>query len=205
MYFAAFGDVSGHADLFRRAILDAQERGILTFLQTGNLVVGGDQPEECLGLAREFGVHVVRGMDEWKLARFEKKRQNFQARLDHESFAALARAAEKLSPKSLEVLEDLPRTAMIEREGVSVLLCHGSPLSERDVIEETTSFMRLQRYREARPADVIVAGGAEKAFDRWVDQCLFVNAGKLSASDDRAQYVILNTDSDPWAVERVVI
>ena len=205
MYFAVFGDVSGNAPLFRRALLDAQERGIMTFLQTGNLVVGGQEPEECVDLVREFAVLLVRGAAEWQLVRFEKKRRHFEARLDAEVFAALERASAGLAPASIELLEDLPRTAMIEREGVAILLCHGSPLSERDRIDETTPVMRLQRYREARPAQVIIGGGAHEPFHRWVDQCLFVNAGKLDGGDGRAQYVILNTDSDPWNVERVVV
>lgn len=177
----------------------------MTFLQTGNLVVGGGEPEECVNLTREFGVRLVRGTTEWQLARFEKKRRHFEARLDADVFAALESTSTALAPASIELLEDLPRTALIEREGVAILLCHGSPLSERDRIDETTSVMRLQRYREARPAQVIIGGGADQPFHRWVDQCLFVNAGKLDAGNDRAQYVILNTDSDPWTVEQVIV
>jgi len=200
MLFAAFGGLNGHLNPFRRALFHGEEAGIMTFLQTGDLVVGGPQAAETLALAEEKGVVFVRGKTDWTLARFEKKRRQFEVRLAPEDFAAYEQAAADLAPAELERIAKLPRTRMLSLDKVEVLLCHGTPMSEREILEEDTPLVRFQRCREERPADIIVCGGAAAPFTRWVGETLFVNCGSLSADGESAVYAAINTDDKPWQV-----
>jgi len=205
MLFAAFGDISGHAGPLRRALFHAEEAGIMTFLQAGNVAVGGPEPEKVLQILAQSPVIGVRGDTDWTLARFEKKRSTFEKRLDPSEFAAYELAANSLTSSSVEWLDKLPRTRQLSLENISVILCHGTPMSEREVLEADTPLSRLQRCREARPAQIIVCGGAARPYSRWVDDTLFVNCGRLTEDGETATYVTISTDDSPWAVRIVEV
>lgn len=201
MYFAALGDVNGNARALRAVLDDVADQGILTVLQTGNVVLGRGEARQVLALLRERRVTYVQGVKDRAVLRFRRKEAQLRNRHAGASVEFLAAAYEALSGESIESLRRLPARLELVIEDLSILLCHGSVSNPSDVLDGETSLMKLERQREAAPVDIVVCGGAPAPFARRVQDTLFVGPGWVDHAPGLARYSIVDTEQAPWVVE----
>ncbi len=197
MLIAALGDVNGHANALKAVLAFVMNEGILTVVQTGNLA-GEGGGDTVITLLEGCEARVAQGeMDRLHL-RFEQKREQLKKKLSQEEFDALSKAHEQLSSASLEYLRGLHKRVEFQVDGVHMLLCHGSPTSQADILDKDTPLTRMQRQRESVEARLIVSGGAAQAFSRQIEDTLFVGPGPLLARPGQAQFTLIDTDAHPW-------
>jgi len=197
---AALGDVAGNFAALEAALVDIEDAGILTVVQTGNVVgeVGGDAALRSL---RERGVVLVQGLHDRQVARARRpsRRTLLLRKLGEETFETLQRLHDSLPRDTVEFLARLPHMHTMTVDGFGIVVCHGSISRVTDRIDATTPLERLRRQREMAPADVIVCGGSPAPFSRLVDGTLFVGPGPLcgAVGDDDACYTVIDLDSEP--------
>jgi putative phosphoesterase len=79
-----------------------------------------------------------------------------------------------------DVLERFEPTVTLDVDGIGpVLLCHGSPRSDTEMITQITPAERLQPILADVAEDVIVCGHTHHQFDRVVGGKRIVNAGSV--------------------------
>ncbi len=201
MLFAVLGGPHGNAAALDAALADVAAQGIHSVLCTGNLAVGGDQPNGVIDRMRERRVTCVQGESDRLVVRALRKAASMKERLGDERFDAIARAHEALTSVNLEFLRALPRTRTLPVETVGLFLCHGTVSSQSDEIAEDESIERFRRQREAANTEIIVCGSDGNPFIKWIDQTLFVNPGSLDAGEHAAHYIMINTDAEPYRAE----
>ena len=206
MIFAAIGDIDGHLDALEAAFRHIGEAGILTVAQTGNIVAGGgERGADALALLRERGAVVVQGRRDRQTVQLLRKRAALERALPREEFDALCRAHESLRGGDLEYLRGLPRERRLTVEGLGLYICHGAPASARDVLSADTPRSRLERQREAVPADCIISGGSAEPFHHEVGGTHMVGPGWLCAGPGRARYAVIDSEAAPWRVSFVEV
>ncbi|MDZ4859599.1 MAG: metallophosphoesterase family protein [Candidatus Hydrogenedentes bacterium] len=200
MLIAVIGGIHGYAGALEAALARIAAQGIHTVLCTGNVAVGGPNPNEAIGLLRDCRVTCVQGASDRLAVRALRKAESMKARMSEEDFGALQRAHDVLTSANLEFLRSLPRSRTIEIEEFSLYLCHGTVASQADSLHEGDSADRFRRQREAANTDIVVCGSDGPAFTRWIDQTLLVNPGTL-ATDDGASFYLVNTEAEPFNAE----
>jgi predicted phosphodiesterase len=87
---------------------------------------------------------------------------------------------DQLEDRHREYIAGLPGQIELEVDGIgSVLLCHGSPRSDEEMILTTTPDEWLREMLEDVEADLVVCGHTHMQFDRRVDRWRVVNAGSV--------------------------
>ncbi len=202
MLMAAIGDIRGNLPPLEAVLAALSERKIQTVVHTGNTVVGHDFGGSILTRLDAFGAVSVQGAEDRQAARFYKKRTSISKRLDAQQVEDLARAQDTLSSVQIERIAALPPRRLLKVDGVRVLLCYGSPGSQRDVLAADSPIAKFERQREIEVVDIIVCGGAPSFFRRRVGGTLFVGPGPLVCKEGVAAYTLLSTETEPWEVSR---
>lgn len=192
MQFAVLGDVCGSVNLLAAALDAVAEEGLQCVVCTGNLAVGDAFDPEVFGALRGAAVRCVQGATDRALIRFGRKGG---------ADAALAHVHARVASADIEWLRALPKRQDLTLDGVSVLVCYGSPSNPAELLEADSVLARFRRQREAFPSDIVVCGGAAAPFARWVDGTLFVSPGPLDAGGNRARWTRVDTSATPWSAE----
>lgn len=205
MIFAAIGSINGNRNALESALDAIAETGIQTILHTGDAIMGGDGGNEVIALLEKHGVICVQGNKDRMVVRYSRKQETLDRKVDEALLPALREAHEYLSSQNLERLRDWRKTRQFIVEGLTGIVCHGSPGNPREVITADTPVAKLKRQREITRSDIIVSGGTEDFFTRHVDGALFVAPGSLTAVEGFASYALISTEVTPWnaTLERV--
>ena len=197
MFFAVTGDIESNFSGLEKILTTLDEAGIHRVLHTGNACTAPEKAHECLALLRKRDVLCVQGVKDKRIARSQRRLE----REPSETWPLDAYAA--LSSDDIEYLACLPRTRRFTEEGIRILLCHGAINSPSLILSADTPRAVLLRQREIADADIVVCGGAAAPFTRHVDGVFFVCPGPLTCADNRARYLLVNTETTPWSAECV--
>lgn len=205
MIFAALGSINGNKIALERALDTIADAGIQTILHTGDAVVGGPDGNEVIALLEKYDVTCVQGNLDRVVVRYARKQDTLDRKVDESLLPALRETNERLSSQNLEILRDWRKTRTFNVEGLSGIVCYGSPGNPREIIDADTPLAKLKRQRELSLADIIVSGGCDDFFVRHVDGALFVSPGSLVAEPGFASYALISTEDSPWeaTLERV--
>ena len=174
---ALMGDVHANASALR-AVLDAMAgAGLTAGVCTGDLVMRGDQPEECVAALCELGWPCVMGNTDRKVA---TRPRRDPAHPKAGRVGSRAWSTNQLSAASLHYLAALPLVARVSLRGATVVVMHGSPDDPRAAVERDTSERTLRRLvKELGHPDCIVSGHTHEPLVREAAGCLFVNPGSV--------------------------
>lgn len=202
MIIAALGGVSGNLPALEAVLSHIDRAGIHIVVNTGDTLVGGPNPNESWERLEKREVLSVQGELDRQALRVVRKADSLPQRVSPALLAALQFAHEKTLSKNLEKISGLPRRRIFTVDGLSVCLCHGTPASQSEGLEEQDDPSRFRRQREFANVHVIVAGRTPHAFSRMVDDTLFVNPGRVgTGKPGLAHYAIISTEEHPWKVD----
>ena len=202
MIFAAIGDIRGNVNALQCVMDTVMQEGIQTVVNTGDNVVGHASPHEVIEVLCRESIAGVQGEYDRLLGRWVRKRASLRERLPEADFKALERAYEQCSSRDLEYLASLPSRLSLAFDGVSIELCHGALTGPSDRLGPKDDPALFRRQRELTAAQIIVCGHGEEAFALQIDDTLFVNPGSVGmASDGRAHYAVISTETEPWHAE----
>ncbi len=167
MRVAALFDVHGNLPALEAVLAEPDFAGA-DLLLCGGDTVAGLFPRECLELLWNFGDRLV------------MVHGNGERAVVARDGEANAWCADQLSDDQLGRLAALPTTATVEVDGLgTVLLCHGTPRSDEDIVTLVTPDERLAGILAGVEADLILAGHTHSQIDRTVAGIRWVNAGSV--------------------------
>ncbi len=171
---AALYDIHGNLPALEAVLEDVSEARPDIVLIGGD-IVPGPMPRETLELLLELADEVVfiRGNADRELAS--------GTRSDDDPWAERARwTAEQMTSEQLDLLAGLPKTVVLEVEGLGpVLFCHGSPRSDEEILTRATPPERLSDVLAGVEQRIVVCGHTHVQFDRIVGGVRLVNAGSV--------------------------
>ena len=204
MLIAVIGDVHGNLPALEAVLMEIDDAGIQTIVNTGDCVVGHPWPNEVIDMLRARSVATVQGESDRLAARFERKKARIEREIPPDILVRIRETHEATNSGNLEFLAGLPRVSHLTVDGIAVCLCHGTPQGQGDALYENAEIRVYRRLREAANADIIVCGRTHLAFSRIVDNTLFVNPGAVGVSADGrrvAQYATISTEAEPWEAQ----
>jgi len=201
MYLAAIGDIHGNLPAFQAVLADIDNTGIQTIVNTGDTVAGHPWPNEVVELLRERNIPSVQGEHDRRVVHFLRKKQTLRRKLPEPEFETLRHAHEMLHSQNLEFLRGLPRQRALHIEAIDICICHGTPTSQAETLDENAPEAKFKRVRELTNARLIICGATHRPFSRIVDGALFVNPGAVGFGPrgaNMATYAVVDTEVEPW-------
>lgn len=180
MRVAALADIHGNGEALRAVLADLdQQGGADRLLVLGDVVLLGPDPGEVVALLMARGGVGVRGNTDrflldtdWQA--FEP--QNEEERADQ---ALCMWALERLDEQAQDWLRALPFQRELELGGQRLMLVHGSPRSDTDVLRADTPDETVRAMIADTQADVVLYGHTHQPLDRTVDGVRLINPGAV--------------------------
>lgn len=200
MKVAIIGDV--HANLPALEAILAHARGLHVeeIWNVGDTVGYGAFPEEVVQRLQQERVTSILGNYDLKVLQFPNNQSKFQKTKRLEKYLAFQFAYEHLSEASRLYLKSLPEEIWLDIQGRQILLVHGSPASNEELLSMDTPKRRLKELTKlaeknsGRHLDLLIFGHSHQPFARRVGEVWFINPGSVGRPDDgdpRASYAIL--------------
>ena len=192
-------DIHGNLHALKAVIQDAEQRGISTFLNAGDLTGFGAFPSEVIQLLNSKKTLSVTGNFDVEVLGKAKK-SNGERKL------ALRYARKELTKQCENYLRGLPAKIILETTGKKLLLVHGSPESIDEHICKDTPAKRLKELGKMAQADIVIIGHSHEQFLRETNGVSFINPGSVGRPyDENPQAAYAIVAFNPLSVEFVRI
>lgn len=204
MRLAFFGGIYNNYLALEAAIQDAKEKGAQELFCLGDLGAFGPHPNRVFPLIHEHNVVCIQGnyddsignqLDDCQCG-YTDPSDNYFAQISYDYTLA------NTSSENREFLRSLPKELRLSRDGLCLLLCHGSPRRTNEFLwESSTSDAFLYRQLETNACDVILATHTGLHWRRQLPgDRAFVNVGVIGrpANDGNTNvwYTMLKTGDD---------
>ena len=205
MRIALIGDIHANLPALEAVLAHAREQGIRRVWNVGDILGYGPFPDEVAQLLRkDEDIVSILGNYDRKVLRFKKKQEKWEKSKDPDKYLAFEWAYEHLSKKNRKYLRFLSQEIKMKLRGHRILLTHGTPASDEELLYPDTPDKRLRELTKMTKADIIVIGHSHHPFARQVDDVWFINTGSVGRPDDgdpRACYAVLRFQGDEMKVQ----
>ena len=205
MKLALIGDIHGNDLALSAVLMAASASKVDKLLVTGDLVGYYFAPLRVLELLSEWDRDIVRGNHEEMLSAALNCSAYLET-LDARYGVGIRVAIEQLSSKQLKELCDLPHPLELKIDGVSILLCHGSPWSLDHYIYPDAPPTHMARCaHEGR--DLVVMGHTHYPMLKMIGNTVLVNPGSVGQPRDGksgAAWAIFDTDDRRLELRREI-
>jgi len=204
MQIALIGDIHGNLPALEAVLEDAGSVGVETVWNMGDMVGYGAYSDEVVTRLRLEKVLSILGNYDRKTLRFKKRSKKWKKKKRREKWLAFKDAYESLSEENLSYLKLLPKKRNMTVCGHRFLLCHGSPDSIKECLEEETSDARWRGLSATCDADVVVCAHSHRALLKQVNGVWFVNTGTVGRpvdGDPRACYCLAEVEKGFFRAE----
>jgi len=194
---AFIADVHSNLEALRTTLQDIQTRGIGRILCAGDLVGYGANPNEVVAELRARNVECIAGNHDRAVSRVNPVGMNSMAA------AAVYWTAKNISAEAAEFLAGLKSHALIDVEGTSLALFHGSPRDDDEYLYEVDAVPELL---EVARSHVLVTGHTHVPYVKSVVEGHLVNPGSVGQprdGDPRASYLIFDPSESKFEIVRL--
>lgn len=185
---AVLSDIHANLQALQCVIRDAEKHHVDVFLNAGDSVGFGGNPNEVVELMYEKDVISILGNYDLEVIEGKSKAKG-------DKKLALDFARNELAKSCEDYLYSLPRELRFEAAGKKLLVVHGSPESIEEHIYHDTPEERLKTLAQTAQTDVIIMGHSHDQFMREKDGVCFINPGSVGRSGDgnpQTAYAILS-------------
>jgi predicted phosphodiesterase len=191
---ALLGDVHANLPALQAVLSHARNEGVADILNIGDFVGYGPFPNQVVKSIRKSRIISISGNYDLKVLNFPKKNDKWFENKHPLKWFAFKWAYEQLSKKSRRYLRSLPEERYVQVGGINLLMVHGSPASNEELLTDETSAQRLEELNQ-----LVKDSYAHRAFSRLIEDTWFINTGSVGRPDDgdpRAAYAILEISPD---------
>ncbi len=193
MRIALLSDVHANLPALEAVLDDAAAASVSAIWNLGDFVGYGPFPDQVVRRLRGAGAVSIIGNYDRKVLAFEPNEKRFRKKKARPKYLAFRWAWENLSSDSRGYLRSLVETHRFTVAGLRVLLTHGSPAANDELLGSDTPGGRLVELACAADADVIACGHSHDPFVRAAGLATFVNPGSVGRHEGaggKASYAI---------------
>ena len=204
MILAVLADIHGNGEALRAVMADLDGRGGADrLLVLGDVVLLGPDPGEVVELLMARDATGVYGNTDRFLLITDWRAFEPRGEEDRADRALCLWALERLDERAEAWLRALPFQRELEVGDQRLLLVHGSPRSDRDVIKVDTPDDDVREMIANAQTDLILFGHTHEVLDRTVGSVRLINPGSVGypqGEQGTARYALLTWEGD-WRVE----
>ena len=197
---ACLSDIHANLPALEAAVEDARARGAVTILCAGDVIGYGPFPNEVCAYLEKSDILTIAGNYDRKVLEAVTSGDDAGLALPKKKRELLTWTASHLKKTSRNFLGSLPE--QLEQalpEDRSLLMVHGSPLSnDDDILPSITTRAMKMKLGELNP-DILVCGHTHIPFVKKFGGTLVINCGSAGLpvdGDPRPSYALLSTDGD---------
>jgi putative phosphoesterase len=182
---ALLGDIHANHPALVAVLAAIDAAGITEAVCTGDLVMRGVSPAECIDEIRRRGWPCTMGNTDQKVGTRPRRSPD-----DPKAKRPGSRSwtSAQLGDDDIAFLAALPMVARVTVAGVRVAVMHGSPTDPRDAVTPESLDAELEGLAREFGADVIVMGHVHRQMVRRAGESLFVNPGAVGEATDGDLY-----------------
>jgi putative phosphoesterase len=199
MKIAILSDIHGNNFALEQVLIKAKEEGVSKLLVLGDIVGYYYHPDKILELLSEWSFDMIKGNHENILkALVVKPSLGENIRLKYGS--GHKEAIRKLTVQQLDFLVSLPETKTIHYDGVSILMCHGSPWDSNYYIYPDCEKDVIVRC-DSEEHDFVLIGHTHYAFAIKNTNSILINPGSVGQSRQiggNASWAIIDTKTSSF-------
>ena len=212
MKLALLANIHGNGEALRAVLADLDEHtsaslsasgGADRLLVLGDIVLLGPDPGEVVALLMARDAIGVYGNTDRFLLTTDWSRFEPHSEEDEADRALCLWMLERLDERAEIWLRGLPFQRELELGGQRLLLVHGSPRSDRDVVTADMPDDDVREMISGARADLILSGHTHEPLDRTVDDVRLINPGAVGypqGKEGTARYALLTREGG-WHVE----
>lgn len=177
MRVAALYDVHGNLPALEAVLMDVERAGVDQLVFGGDFI-WGPFPSEIVELLRTLGDRaiIIAGNSEREVV----DRLDLTSELPADLVAPVRWTAERLSEDQLEFVAALPKTRVLEVDGLGpTLFCHATPRSDEELLTRETPESVLVDVFASVGQRVVVCGHTHMQYDRTTACRRVVNPGSV--------------------------
>ncbi len=203
MKLALLADIHGNGDALRAVLADVDERGADRLLVMGDIVLLGPDPREVVELLMARDAAAVYGNIDRFLLKTDWHTFDPQSEEDEADRALCLWALQRLGEREEAWMRALPFQRELEIDGQRLLMVHGSPRNEGDIIKADTPDDTVREMIAGVQTDLVLFGHIHEPLDRTVDDVRLINPGAVGYPQGKkgsARYALLTWEGG-WHVE----
>lgn len=200
---ALLSDIHANSLALKHVVSELISDNISTLLIAGDFVGYYYNCQEVFDLLSPFDVVACKGNHEVLFDDWLSGNEQFQAKLIEKYGHGLMHAENTLSTKQKNWLKSLPHKKEYRLEGLSILICHGSPWDINQYLYENTLEQHSQKFKDLEyEYDMVIIGHSHYQFGRKMGCLTIVNPGSVGQPRSgkvcdklqmaRAQWAVLN-------------
>ena len=194
MKIGVLADIHGNDVALKAVLAEVADAGIDHLLVLGDFVGYYYNPHDVLAQLAKFKTTMIRGNHE-TMMEVSQTDEEAKEKIRAKYGSGVALALEKLSTAQAKELLALPTTSRVMLDGVTFLLCHGSPWDTNEYIYPDASEEVLRRCA-AEDADFVLLGHTHRPFVYAHEGTVVLNAGSVGQPRDignLASWAIIDT------------
>lgn len=196
MEIAIISDIHGNNYAFEKVMQIIDSRKIKKIFILGDIVGYYYHPEIIMSYFTNRDFVCVKGNHELFLLQ-SIINKSFLKKITEKYGHGIKYAIDSLNEEQIKYIKSLNEKIELNIDGLSMLLCHGSPISTDDYVYPTTDFSVLENFSKLG-YDYVFMGHTHYPFVSHVDKTCFINPGSVGQSRNVggvACWGILNTQN----------
>ncbi len=198
MLIALLSDVHSNLPALKAAIVDAKVRRATRIICAGDITGYGPFPNEVCEYLKTNNISSISGNYDLKVLDVIKHGKAVVESLQKKKRELVLWTAKHLGKTAQRFLENLPESLTEELPGGrSLLVVHGSPVSNDDDVYPSITLKGLQTKLKDTHPDILVCGHTHIPFVKKIGGTLIVNCGSTGQpvdGDPRPSYAIISVN-----------
>lgn len=197
MKIAVLSDIHGNQYALHAVLMSARKENVKKFLVLGDIVGYYYHADKVMELLAEWEYLLIKGNHEELLQKVLVGELDLKV-LDEKYGSGHRAAISTLSSMQTEKLITSPEKLLIEIDGLSILMCHGSPWDANLYLYPDTDKEILNRAGETG-ADIVLIGHSHYQFLHKTGNSVLLNAGSVGQSRSTgglADWAIIDTENE---------
>ncbi len=197
MKVAVLADAHANLPALMAVLRDIRSQSVQEIWFLGDYVGYGPAPQKVIQVIRKQAQVSIAGNYDLNVLRFPQKQRKWKNSKTPSKYFSFKWTYRQLSKPARNYLQNLPCSVRCTREGLNILLTHGSPESMDEPLQDNTPVKRFEQLAQTSHADLILCGHTHKFFLKKIKNVWFVNPGSVGRpfdGDPRASYVVMDID-----------
>jgi len=196
MKIAILSDIHGNSVALQAVLSQVKQLGVQRLFVLGDMVGYYYHPKQVLKMLSAFDTTMVQGNHEVMLD--EAQKDPAKATMIKGKYGSgISVALEELSREEVDMLAHLPQKRTVDIDGVTFLLCHGTPWDYNQYVYPDAPKEMLERCA-SQGVDVVLQGHTHYPLEYKGVGGLLLNPGSVGQARDigrRASWILFDTSN----------
>jgi len=205
MKVAVLSDIHGNLFALNSVLEDIKKNDVDEIFCLGDLAMAGPEPNETIDFVKKQNWTIIQGNTDKMIADYSEAVYNAVKEGAPIMANALENDVKSISTENKEFLKQLPEKLALEREGVNILLVHGSPRRNNENIFPDLTKEQINEIVAGAEENIIFCGHTHIPCGYQTDNGITIvndgSVGRPFTDNPEACYVLADFNNGAFTIE----